>query len=159
MTAPIDPRPYAGPGGWQDLTEGILSEFAERALYSFGLEEAAHLAWQRSYYERVRCLPDVRGRELAAQRRRRSEGRALKAAGRLCARCGARVERVARFGKVPEYCTRRCMRAGIWARYGAKKALPGPGRPRGHINCANCAEFALDWRGDLLAKLESNRAA
>lgn len=36
---------------------------------------------------------------------------------------------------------------------------PGPGRPRGHINCANCAEFAMDWRNDMLAKLESRHAA
>ncbi len=36
---------------------------------------------------------------------------------------------------------------------------PGPGRPRGHINCANCAEFAIGWREDLLAKLEIRHAA
>lgn len=36
---------------------------------------------------------------------------------------------------------------------------PGPGRPRGHKNCANCAEWALAWRDDLLASLEVQRAA
>jgi hypothetical protein len=30
---------------------------------------------------------------------------------------------------------------------------PGPGRPRGHINCANCAEYALGWRDRLFARL------
>lgn len=28
---------------------------------------------------------------------------------------------------------------------------PGPGRPKGHINCANCLSYALGWRDDLLA--------
>jgi hypothetical protein len=27
---------------------------------------------------------------------------------------------------------------------------PGPGRPRGHKNCANCLEYALGWREELL---------
>jgi hypothetical protein len=31
--------------------------------------------------------------------------------------------------------------------------LPGPGRPKGHINCANCLEYALLWRDELLTKL------
>lgn len=35
--------------------------------------------------------------------------------------------------------------------------MPGPGRTRGHINCANCADFALDWRADLLGRLEVTR--
>jgi hypothetical protein len=28
---------------------------------------------------------------------------------------------------------------------------PGRDRPRGHINCANCADYALQWREELLA--------
>jgi len=36
---------------------------------------------------------------------------------------------------------------------------PGPGRPRGHRNCANCAEWALMWRDQLLSSLEVGRAA
>lgn len=32
---------------------------------------------------------------------------------------------------------------------------PGPGRRTGHINCANCLEFALMWRAKLLSELES----
>jgi hypothetical protein len=31
---------------------------------------------------------------------------------------------------------------------------PGPGRSRGHINCANCLEYALDWRRELLGCLD-----
>jgi hypothetical protein len=31
---------------------------------------------------------------------------------------------------------------------------PGPGRPRGHINCANCLEYALMWRANVLAAIE-----
>lgn len=34
---------------------------------------------------------------------------------------------------------------------------PGPGRRTGHINCANCAEYALEWRARLLASLEPDR--
>lgn len=30
---------------------------------------------------------------------------------------------------------------------------PGPGRPKGHINCANCLEYALLWRSKLFADL------
>jgi hypothetical protein len=30
---------------------------------------------------------------------------------------------------------------------------PGPGRPKGHINCANCAEYALLWRDELLQEV------
>lgn len=30
---------------------------------------------------------------------------------------------------------------------------PGPGRPRGHKNCANCAEWALMWRRDMLESI------
>ena len=30
---------------------------------------------------------------------------------------------------------------------------PGDGRRTGHINCANCATFALEWRADLIASL------
>lgn len=30
---------------------------------------------------------------------------------------------------------------------------PGPGRRTGHINCANCADYALAWRTALLASL------
>lgn len=32
---------------------------------------------------------------------------------------------------------------------------PGPGRPKGHINCANCPTAALLWRDKLLASLTS----
>ncbi len=28
--------------------------------------------------------------------------------------------------------------------------LPGPGRPKGHKSCANCLEYALRWRSELL---------
>jgi len=31
--------------------------------------------------------------------------------------------------------------------------LPGPGRPKGHKNCANCAEYALRWRAELLQEV------
>lgn len=31
---------------------------------------------------------------------------------------------------------------------------PGPGRPKGHINCANCLEYALIWRDELLSKVD-----
>lgn len=36
---------------------------------------------------------------------------------------------------------------------------PGPGRPKGHKNCANCAEWALAWRADLIKSLEERCAA
>lgn len=35
---------------------------------------------------------------------------------------------------------------------------PGPGRPKGHINCANCLEYALGWRAELLDGLSRRRA-
>ena len=31
---------------------------------------------------------------------------------------------------------------------------PGPGRPRGHINCANCLDYALLWRDQLVARVD-----
>ena len=34
---------------------------------------------------------------------------------------------------------------------------PGPGRPRGHMNCANCAEYALLWRASLCSALKRTR--
>lgn len=37
--------------------------------------------------------------------------------------------------------------------------LPGPRRPKGHKNCANCAEWALQWRTDLLTQMEQKNAA
>lgn len=50
--------------------------------------------------------------------------------------------------------------------YGARKRIllpghdkPGPGRPRGHINCANCAEYALQWRRELLDEIGQKDAA
>jgi hypothetical protein len=30
---------------------------------------------------------------------------------------------------------------------------PGPHRPKGHINCANCVEYALQWREELLQEI------
>lgn len=36
---------------------------------------------------------------------------------------------------------------------------PGFKRPRGHINCANCAEWSLIWRRELLDALENKNAA
>lgn len=36
---------------------------------------------------------------------------------------------------------------------------PGPGRPRGHKNCANCLEYLLLWRSNLLRSLEEVRRA
>ena len=36
---------------------------------------------------------------------------------------------------------------------------PGPGRPKGHKNCANCAEWALKWRSELVSSLEDPREA
>ncbi len=36
---------------------------------------------------------------------------------------------------------------------------PGPGRPKGHINCANCLTYALEWRASLLSGLSGRRAA
>jgi hypothetical protein len=32
---------------------------------------------------------------------------------------------------------------------------PGFGRPRGHINCANCLEYALQWREELLRGMKN----
>lgn len=43
-----------------------------------------------------------------------------------------------------------------WSFHGRRAAplpghdLPGPGRPRGHKNCANCADYALGWVHDML---------
>ncbi len=37
--------------------------------------------------------------------------------------------------------------------------MPGPRRPKGHKNCANCAEWALQWRTDLLTQMEQKNAA
>lgn len=34
---------------------------------------------------------------------------------------------------------------------------PGAGRPRGHINCANCLDYALLWRAELLDGLARQR--
>lgn len=33
---------------------------------------------------------------------------------------------------------------------------PGPGRPRGHAKCANCLEYALDWRSKVLGITEQS---
>lgn len=30
---------------------------------------------------------------------------------------------------------------------------PGPGRPKGHVNCANCMEYALIWRDRLVGRV------
>jgi hypothetical protein len=30
---------------------------------------------------------------------------------------------------------------------------PGPARPKGHINCANCPDYAIEWRSDLLESI------
>ena len=52
-----------------------------------------------------------------------------------------------------------------WSEVGRRRVLlpghdqPGPGRPRGHKNCANCAEWALAWRKEMLASLEVSHAA
>ena len=35
---------------------------------------------------------------------------------------------------------------------------PGPGRSKGHINCANCATYALQWRRELLDRMTPNAA-
>jgi hypothetical protein len=34
---------------------------------------------------------------------------------------------------------------------------PGPGRVKGHINCANCLEYALMWRDQLVARVDRTR--
>lgn len=36
---------------------------------------------------------------------------------------------------------------------------PGPGRPRGHKNCANCLEYLLAERASMLSKVEARRPA
>lgn len=52
-----------------------------------------------------------------------------------------------------------------WSDVGRRRVLleghdrPGPGRPRGHKNCANCAEWALAWRNEMLSSLEVPCAA
>lgn len=62
-----------------------------------------------------------RSDEVQAQRIRRRSRRAARAAARPpCPHCGARVERCQRTGKVPTYCTPKCMRAARWARWWAK---------------------------------------
>lgn len=35
---------------------------------------------------------------------------------------------------------------------------PGPGRPRGHKNCANCMEWALTWRRQVLNEIGERSA-
>lgn len=37
--------------------------------------------------------------------------------------------------------------------------VPGPGRPRGHKNCANCLEWALTWRSQVLKEIGKKNAA
>lgn len=106
---------------WFDLHEDILSEFAERGSWAYGTEITRRREVQRRYYERVRCLPSVRGLELAQRRAKRAVIRERKLARRPCAHCAMPFERGGPIGTVPKYCSPRCMRAAIWARYSAKR--------------------------------------
>jgi hypothetical protein len=62
------------------------------------------------------------------------------------------------FGKWTVNCAHDLVSADSMAwSYAARRApplpghdKPGNGRPRGHKNCANCADWALSWRSDIV---------
>jgi len=73
---------------------------------------------KRRTHQRQRARPGFREAELAAHRERRAAARAAKSAARSpCPTCGGAVERVGATGKVPTYCSKRCMRRAVELRY------------------------------------------
>lgn len=80
----------------------------------------------RDYYTFVRRAPMVRAKENAQARATRQASRLARAAARPpCPHCGGKVTRgavVPRGRKLPKYCSHKCARAAIWARYAAKRA-------------------------------------
>lgn len=96
---------------WIDLQTGILEEFASRSFTARQLERALR--------PMSRFDPDAEWARRTKLRRRLV--RARKAALRPpCPHCGVPVERCGATAKVPTYCSRKCMRAAIWARWWIK---------------------------------------
>jgi endogenous inhibitor of DNA gyrase (YacG/DUF329 family) len=78
-------------------------------------------------YAFVRSTPDVSAKENARTRELRAQRRAEKLAVRPpCPRCGKPVTRDSKHkrAKVPVYCSKKCNRAAIWARYVEKNGQP-----------------------------------
>lgn len=112
-----------------DLAEGLLEEFSQWApvardnarwtdLHVFR-DDAKRQLWIDAQCERAR--------------RARATGRLAKIASRPpCPHCGAPVERDSanRRAKVPTYCSRKCMRASVWARWHAKHGAERNARRR-----------------------------
>lgn len=62
--------------------------------------------------------PKRRAAEQRNAMRLRADRRGTKAATRPpCPHCNGKVERVGKTGKIPTYCTSKCMRAARWARW------------------------------------------
>jgi hypothetical protein len=79
----------------------------------------------RQYYVYVRSAPARRAQENEALASKRRAARVERARSRPpCPPCGQVVTRgevVDRGRKLPKYCTRKCMRAAVWARYANKR--------------------------------------
>lgn len=115
---------------WVDLQEGVLEEFASVAHAWRDSEflteldanrRARNLARNHEYYATVRLRPDVRARENAEASARRIRRRLDRAAARPpCPHCGEPVVRLGRTAKIPTFCSYRCTRAAIFARWYAK---------------------------------------
>jgi endogenous inhibitor of DNA gyrase (YacG/DUF329 family) len=66
-----------------------------------------------------RCDNVLRARRKTAERQAQ---RAIAVQARTCARCGDPIGRKPHVrGQLPKYCSRRCINAGKWARYSARK--------------------------------------
>lgn len=133
-----------------DLHEGILSEFADwapRARVGAWVDQLTIVPRRttlRTAELRPRRHRDEAGRRLwvAVQneryKARRAVVRAVACAHRdPCPQCGGAVERDAkvrpdggRGPKIPTYCSRKCMRAAIWARWHAKHGAERNARRR-----------------------------
>lgn len=93
---------------WIDLGRGILQEFAERAA-------DGHAKRDFAYRLRIVEPRDARDqfekrREMIGKHRRLLARRVLIAAVRPpCPQCGGPVMRLGTTGKLPKYCSRKCM--------------------------------------------------
>lgn len=121
---------------WLALEAEILGEFAELTGTRAELRELAVNAARarriqdgRDYYAFVRSAPAARERENKATRARRGTKRTAKAEARPpCPKCGGRVERCPKTGKLPVYCSEKCCVSASNARHYAKA-----GRVRDHV--------------------------
>lgn len=105
---------------WEDLQKEILEDIIETGAFWAIPKHTLETAYEHNRQRNRDYMRETAPARCAA----RAQVRAERAAARPpCPHCGAKVERLGATAKIPTYCSKKCNRAAVFARWYAKHGV------------------------------------